>query len=144
MLAEMLLCCRLRDSLPHQMPYKRTESLLGDKSPVDKCWLDMWNEEGEAMKIRAGRWVDDINAKAHDLAPLEVGDQVKVQNQTGLLKSRWSRTGVIMARDLQLNQYLVKMDGSRRTTARNRKFLMKIKVGWLEDKPRPEVANPIP
>ena len=73
--------------------------------------------------------VDKINARAHDLAPLEVGDRVRVQNQAGTAKTRWSRTGTIVEVNNQFDQYLVMMDGSRRTTARNRKFLRKIRAG---------------
>ena len=71
--------------------------------------------------------VDKIDAKAHDLAPLGVGDRVKVQNQAGTAKTRWSRTGTVMEVNNEYDQYLVLMDGSRRTTARNRKFLRKIR-----------------
>ena len=61
-------------------------------------------------------------------APLEVGDRVRVQNQTGPHKTRWSRMGQVMEVNRAHDQYHVKMDGSRRTTARNRKFLRKIRA----------------
>ena len=51
-----------------------------------------------------------------------------MQNQTGPHKTRWSRTGTVMEVNQEYNQYHVKMDGSRRTTARNRKFLRKIRA----------------
>ena len=68
--------------------------------------------------------VDNIDAKAHDLAPLEIGDRVKVQNQAGTAKTRWSRTGTVLEINNEFDQYLVRMDGSRRTTARNRSDLL--------------------
>ena len=88
----------------------------------------MWSERETAMRVRMGEMVDKLDAKAHDLAPLEVGDRVRVQNQTGPHKTRWSRTGTVMEVNQEYNQYHVKMDGSRRTTARNRKFLRKIRA----------------
>ena len=81
-----------------------------------------------AMSHRMAHLVDKLDAKAHDLAPLEIGDKVKVQNQTGPSKTRWFRTGMIMEINLPHDMYHVLMDGSRRTTARNRKFLRKIRT----------------
>ena len=124
--AELLLGRRLRDALPQ--PYARNQSLIADDSPVDKRWLEMWGERESAMRCRMGEMADAINAKAHDLVPLQVGDCVRVQNQTGPLKTRWSRTGVVVEVNLKYDQYLIKMDGSRRTTPRNRRFLRKIKA----------------
>ena len=124
--AELLLGRRLRDALPH--PYGRRQSLISNDSPIDKRWLAMWSEKEQAMRIRMGKMVDQIDAKAHDLAPLEVGTRVRVQNQTGTHKTRWDRTGVVMEVNLPYDQYLVKMDGSRRTTSRNRKFLRAIRA----------------
>ena len=118
--AELLFGRRLRDALPQ--PYARRQSLIANNSPVNRRWLETWSERESAM-------VDKINARAHDLAPLEVGDRVRVQNQAGTAKTRWSRTGTIVEVNNQFNQYLVMMDGSRRTTARNRKFLRKIRAG---------------
>ena len=53
---------------------------------------------------------------------------MRVQNQTGPHKTRWSRMGQVMEVNRAHDQYHVKMDGSRRTTARNRKFLRKIRA----------------
>ena len=75
-----------------------------------------------------GEMVDKIDAKAHDLAPLEVGDRVRVQNQTGPRKTRWSRTGRVMEVNNEYDQYHVMIDGSRSTMARNRRFLRKIRM----------------
>ena len=72
--------------------------------------------------------VDKIDARAHELAPLAVGDRVRVQNQAGTAKTRWSRTGTVIEINNEFDQYLVRMDGSRRTTARNRQFLRKIRA----------------
>ena len=57
--------------------------------------------------------MDKIDAKAHDLAPLEIGDRVRVQDQTGPHKTRWSKTGQVMEINPAYNMYHIKMDGSR-------------------------------
>ena len=56
------------------------------------------------------------------LPALVVGDRVRVQNQTGMLK--WDKTGIVIE-VRQFDQYVVKVDGSGRVTLRNRKFLRK-------------------
>ena len=53
-----------------------------------------------------------------------IGDSVSIQNQTGPLK--WMNTGTIVE-TLPHRQYRVLVDGSRRVTLRNRRFLRKIK-----------------
>ena len=55
---------------------------------------------------------------------MEIGDNVMVQNQAGNKPPRWSRSGVILE-VLPHRQYNVLMDGSRRVSLRNRKFLRK-------------------
>ena len=69
-----------------------------------------------------GAMVDKINAKAHTLEPLTVGDHVHVQNQYGNHPSRWDKTGVIVHVG-EHDKYMVRVHGSRRVTARNRRFL---------------------
>ena len=57
--------------------------------------------------------------------PLVMGDDVQIQNQYGNRPNRWYNTGVV-AEVLPDRQYRVVVDGSRRLTLRNRKFLKKI------------------
>ena len=68
--------------------------------------------------------VDKINAKAHELEPLIVGDQVHIQNQYGSHLTRWDKTGVVMQVG-EHDKYMVRVHGSGRVTARNRRFLRK-------------------
>lgn len=72
-------------------------------------------------------------AKRHVISPvtrqldqLAVGDTVQLQNQTGNHPTKWHNTGVV-TEALPHRQYRVVVDGSRRTTLRNRRFLRKIK-----------------
>ena len=50
-----------------------------------------------------------------------------VQNQHGNHEKRWGRTGTVVEVGPGPGQYLVKMDGSRRLSLRNRKFLRTFK-----------------
>ena len=118
--AELLFGRRLRDALPH--PYARRQSLIANDSPVDRRWLEMWSERESALRVRAAQLVDRLDARAHDLAPLEIGDRVRVQDQTGPHKTRWSRTGQVMEINPAYDMYHVKMDGSRRTTGQEQEI----------------------
>ena len=62
--------------------------------------------------------------RAKKLAPLNVGDRVFLQNQTGHNPRRWERTGIVLETK-EYDQYLVKVDGTGRAKLRNRKFLRK-------------------
>ena len=59
------------------------------------------------------------------LNSLVVGDAVQLQNQTGNHPTKWHNTDVI-TEVLPHRQYCVVVDGSRRMTLRNRKFLKHI------------------
>jgi hypothetical protein len=59
------------------------------------------------------------------LPELEVGDCVQVQNQCGNYPKKWFNTGIVSNR-LPHRKYEVILDGSRRASLRNRRFLKKI------------------
>ena len=124
--AMLLLGRPLRDTLPFMQPWNRNESPVHrgvGAQPIRSEWHDRWDLQEEALRHRLGKNLEKMEAKAHDLEPLDLQAHVRVQNQTGNAPRRWDRTGVIVGRDLSLDKYWVKMDGSRRVTERNRKFL---------------------
>ena len=59
--------------------------------------------------------VEHLNAHAHKLSELSVGDRVFVQNQSGPHPNKWDQSGVIVDHK-DFDQYLVKLDGSGRLT----------------------------
>ena len=72
-----------------------------------------------------------------ELARLELGDKVFIQNQVGHNPRRWERTGTVMeCRDH--DQYAVKVDSTGRIRLRNRRFLRKLKQ---IPKPTPPVLS---
>ena len=81
------------------------------------------------------------------LSPLPLGTKVLIQNQTGNHPRRWDKTGVIVECRGH-DQYLVKVDGSGRTTLRNRKYLRSFKPALnhshLPLQGAPNLAPPVP
>ena len=90
--AQILLGRKLRDFLP--IPPLTT--IFDSASPVREEWKSMWQGKEEVLKRRMGAMVDQMNAKAHELKPLAVGDQVHIQNQYGNHPTRSNKTGEIM------------------------------------------------
>ena len=86
---------------------------------------------------------------SNELPPLLIGQAVQVQNQTGTKPNKWLSTGVIVE-TLPHRQYRIRIDGSRRLSLRNRKFLKPInpvcrKNNWaLEQSPNPTSSGQSP
>jgi hypothetical protein len=103
----------LRDFLP-----RHNETLMGD----------MWTKLADARETALARRSTDArekwSANTKSLKPLLEGDSVFVQNQTGNHPKRWDKRGVVIKVN-DYDQYMVRLDGSRRLTRRNRKFLRK-------------------
>ena len=120
--AEMLLGRQLRDFLPGTSltPPLRTFSDLR------RTWQDVAKWREKALCRRATADHERLAARASDLAPLQAGQTVLVQNQTGNRQLQWDRRGVIVE-VLPYRQYKVMLDGSRQLTLRNRKFLRAFK-----------------
>ena len=68
----------------------------------------------------AERWSEHTRR----LPPLVVGNNVRIQNQTGPHPTKWDKTGIIIE-VCQFYQYVVLVDGSGRVTIRNQKYLGK-------------------
>ena len=82
---------------------------------------------------------EKLSEHAKDLPPLSVGDAVLVQNQLGNNPRRWEKRGVVV-QVLPHRQYKVMMDGSRRISLRNRKFLRSYNPLKISDAPDPRIA----
>jgi len=91
-----------------------------------KVWSELANAREKTFDRRRTLASKHANSKpARKLSPLSIGDTVAIQNQTGQHSLRWDRTGII-SETLSHEQYRVLIDGSRRTTLRNRRFLHRI------------------
>ena len=59
------------------------------------------------------------------LQSLPIGTQVAIQNQSGRYHTKWDKTGVVVEVKPH-EQIVVKVDGSRRLTLRNRRFVREL------------------
>ena len=105
----MLFGRPMRDHLPR----------LGDKLRPE------WDMIAESRERALAKRAQVATPVGKELRPLTIGDCVQIQNQTGNHPKKWYSTGVI-AEVLPNRQYHVVLDGSRRISLRNRRFLKKI------------------
>ena len=92
-----------------------------------KGWLMTMEEQETAMCHRYSMAEANLTEHTKELTPLEVGQSVMVQNQTGNHPLKWDKSGVVW-KVMPFKPYEVKMDGTGRITPRNRKFLHPIKT----------------
>jgi len=110
--AVMLFGHPIRDHLPNLLAHETIRSE----------WSEIRNLREKAMSKRHLRESEHLNVATKELKPLATGDHVIVQNQTGPQPLRWHKAGRIVE-DRGNRQYTIKIDGSGRTTLRNRRFL---------------------
>ena len=116
--AQILLGRNLKKSLP----YIRKSVMIYNNPQISKMWRDVWSKKEESLSIRCVKSLDKVSENTKFLPPLNCGDQVVIQNQTGNFPSKWGKSGVVVeVKDC--HQCVVKVDGSGRLTVRNRKFL---------------------
>ena len=123
--AQVLLGRTLRDTLPLRPPFPHRTTVFDPNSAVSRVWKDVWSAKEQALKTRLARQVDKLEVGSHTLKPLEIGDTVRIQNQTGNHPTKWDKTGTVMQIG-DNDQYIVMVDGSRRLTLRNRRYLRKM------------------
>ena len=124
--AQVLLGRNLRDSLPAYPALSGRTAIFDKSSPVDNHWKDTWHAKEMALRARLAKQVDKLDAHSHSLVPLCVGDSVRIQNQGGNHPNKWDKTGTVVQTG-DNDQYIIRVDGSRRLTLRNRRFLRKFK-----------------
>lgn len=116
--AQVLFGRQLRDSLPYLS--KDIESFSNPQ--ITPLWRTAWQQKEQAMTARYVKTLENLNEHSRNLAPLQVGDSVFVQNQSGRFPKKWDRCGTVVE-SRGNDQYVVKISGSGRTTLRNRRFL---------------------
>ena len=84
---------------------------------------------------------DSWTMRTRPLAPLKVGDSVFIQNQEGNYPRRWDKRGQVVEVK-GYDQYIVRVDGSRRLTRRNRKFLRKFEQYRPDGMNAPQAQTP--
>ena len=79
--------------------------------------------------------------KTRDLEDLET--PVAIQNQTGNNPSKWDKTGIVLENKPH-SQVLIRVDGSRRVTMRNRRFVRRLDPTLKKtENPRTVMREPV-
>ena len=123
--AQILLGRTLSDSLPLRPPIPHRTTIFDPESAVSRVWKDTWSAKEHALKTRLARQVEKLEIGSHALKPLQIGDTVRIQNQSGNHPTKWDKTGTVVQIG-DNDQYIVMVDGSRRLTLRNRRYLRKM------------------
>ena len=81
--------------------------------------------QGKALSRRLDRDGARLERYTKRQKIIPVGEAVAVQNQMGRFPNKWDKTGIVME-NMDHDKVLVRLDGSRRLTTRNRRFVKKI------------------
>jgi hypothetical protein len=134
--AELLFGRPINDHLPSPVKFR-------------KEWLEIANMREKAINHRYTH-ATKTNPTTFPLTNIQPGDPVAVQNQHGNHPLRWQNTGTVVTA-LPHRQYRILVDGSRRTTLRNRRFIRKIEhetrdrsYGVSQTIPPIHTSHPIP
>ena len=118
----VLLHTGSRRNLKKSLPYVRKSVMTYNNPQISKMWRDVWNKKEESLSICFVKSLENISENTKSLPPLNCGDHVVILNRTGNFPSKWGNSGVVVeVKDC--HQCVVKVDGSGRLTAQNRKFL---------------------
>ena len=112
--AECVFGRKIRDLIP----------VLPNRYEPHGTWKDTLDKRELALKKRHMKAAERWSQATKQLPQLEVGDSVRIQNQVGPHPTKWDKTGTVV-QVKQFDQYIIKVDGSGRTTLRNRKCLRK-------------------
>ena len=118
-------------TLPQRCPqpcaYSADQSripILPEKYNPHTTWRESLQLREEALRHRHMHHQEKWSEHTKTLPPLQVGDRVRIQNQTGPHPNKWDWTGIVIE-VCQFHQYLIGIDGSGSQTLRSRKFLRK-------------------
>ena len=89
---------------------------------MSNFWQKAWRSKERALWKRFARNSTDVDRRSRPLQPFIVGDKCLIQNGHGNHPKKWGLSGEIME-VLPHHKYRIKVDGSRRLTIRNRRFL---------------------
>ena len=131
-IAQTLLGRHLKDALPaHKSFYQ-----------MDRKFILEREERENSLAKRNLEMVANYNKGSRELHTLQVGSNVRIQNQTTFRSKKWDRTGVIVE-ILPFRRYLIRVDGGGRTLIRNRRFIVGIPTPAGTQQPQnPTIGNP--
>ena len=90
--AQILFGRSLRDTIPYI-----NKSFMSFTNPqISSQWQNMWKLKEETMRDRYSNTLVTLHDHSRPLIPLNTGDQVFTQNQTGTSPHKWDRNGTVM------------------------------------------------
>ena len=139
-----------RNTPPADMGVLPSELLFGrnitDHMPKPITFRREWSELADLREKAYAQRYDYAtkNENSKELNPIKIGDTVSLQNQKGNHPTKWNATGTIVD-CFPHRKYQVLVDGSRRCTIRNRRFLRKTTTRIItdEDSSRPATVQQI-
>merc|ERR1712105_367527 len=90
-----------------------------------KDWVVTQEYRERTLALKRGDEHEKWSQRTRDLDMLEVGTPVIIQNQTGNNPTKWDKSGVVLENKPH-SQVLIRVDGSRRVTLRNRRFIKEL------------------
>ena len=99
--------------------------VVNDKYEPKQEWALVREYRERALARRLDRDGAGLAQYTKQQKQIPIGDAVAIQNQTGRFPKKWDKTGVVVE-NKDHDKVLVRMDGSRRLTTRNRRFVKKI------------------
>ena len=99
--------------------------VVNDKDEPKQEWAMVREYRERALARRLDRDGARLEQYTKKQPVIPVGGAVAVQNQAGRFPKKWDKTGVVVE-NMDHDKVLVRMDGSRRLTTRNRRFVKKI------------------
>ena len=112
--AQLLYGRQMKDHLP----------TLEEARRIRPEWIMLAEDRERALSHRHMKQRESYNEHTRPLTPLNIGDHVLVQNQTGVNPNRWDKTGII-TEVADHDKYVIRMDGTGRCTLRNRRYIRK-------------------
>ena len=101
---------------------RQLRDFLPNAPRMSSMWQELADARERALAPRSTNQKEKWSAGAKELPQLKVGDHVFIQNQSGNYPKKWDRRGTVVE-NKGFDQYRVMVEGSRRVTLRNRKFL---------------------
>ena len=114
--SHVILGMRIKDLMPIKPGHLR----FGSR------WAELLKQREAVMARRHLARGQELNKHTRELAPLNVGDTVSIQNQHGNTPLKWDPTGNFLEVG-DFDKYTSKIDGSRRLTNGNRRFLQPVR-----------------
>ena len=99
--------------------------VVNDKYEPKQEWAMVREYRERALARRLDRDGARLEQYTKKQQVIPIGEAVAVQNQTGRFPKKWDKTGIVVENKYH-DKVLIRMEGSRRLTTRNRKFVKKI------------------